>query len=300
MSKMYKTTLSNTDWNEEWKELQRQRRNADNAGYWDKRSHTYGKSDQPSTYVESFIKKSGIMPGESVFDMGCGTGALSIPLASQGHTVIAADFSQGMLSRLEEEKQQRGLDAITTKIMSWSDDWTAAGVSPKSVDIAFASRSIATANLKDSLLRLNAVARRKACITITTGSSPRIDNRIIKAAGISSYAAKDFQYALNILINEGFFPELSYIVSTRKDTFDSFNDALNSFTEMLAEIDLNSDTDPNKAREKLALWLKKHLVTNPEEGVKNERGVAQKAFCLDSPRSNTWAFISWETNEATA
>ena len=40
-------------------------------------------------------------------------------------------------------------------------------------DVAIASRSIATADLRDALLRLTEVARRRVCITLATGSPPR-------------------------------------------------------------------------------------------------------------------------------
>ena len=35
------STLQETDWNEEWKRLQRVRRKADDAQYWNKRSKNF-------------------------------------------------------------------------------------------------------------------------------------------------------------------------------------------------------------------------------------------------------------------
>ncbi|WP_407073201.1 methyltransferase domain-containing protein, partial [Slackia piriformis] len=34
--------------------------------------------------------------------MGCGTGIIDVLLAKQGHSVLAADFSDGMLEKLSE------------------------------------------------------------------------------------------------------------------------------------------------------------------------------------------------------
>ena len=74
--------LTTRDWNEEWKELQKARRAADDASHWDKRAATFGSKDAPNPYVERFLDLAGIRPGESVLDMGCGTGALSMPLGT--------------------------------------------------------------------------------------------------------------------------------------------------------------------------------------------------------------------------
>ena len=94
--------LTTTDWNEEWKELQKVRRHADDAAFWDKRSATFTTKDAPNLYVEKFLEYAEIRPGETVFDMGCGTGALAVPLGEAGHKVVAADFSQGMLDQMQD------------------------------------------------------------------------------------------------------------------------------------------------------------------------------------------------------
>ena len=48
--------------------------------------------------MREFIEKSGLKCGESVFDMGCGSGTLCVPLAEDGYTVFAGDFSEKMLN----------------------------------------------------------------------------------------------------------------------------------------------------------------------------------------------------------
>lgn len=94
---------------EEWRRLDARRRKPDAKAHWDKRAETYSFKDAPDEYLCAFIAKAGIAGGERVLDMGCGTGSLSLALAGMGCSVIAADFSEGMLSRVRENATSGGM-----------------------------------------------------------------------------------------------------------------------------------------------------------------------------------------------
>ena len=211
-------TLTTTDWNEEWKALQVARAHPDNAEEWNERAKTFPtKHGGQFGYVGQFLAHTDIQPGETVLDMGCGTGALATPLAQAGHSVIAADFAQGMLDAMCADQAEQGVVGVTPLLLSWSDDWEAHGLTENCVDVAIASRSIMTADLKDSLCRLTRVARRRVFITLAYGSSPRVDARLVQACGFRERVGSDFLYAFNILANMGYAPEVSYISGTRLD-----------------------------------------------------------------------------------
>ena len=279
MSEPAEFQLTTRDWNDEWKRLQQTRRRFDDAGYWDKRAATFSTKDAPNPYVERFLELAGIEPGETVFDMGCGTGALSVPLGKRSHKVVAADFSRG----------------VTLKQMSWEDDWPSFGVRPGAADVALASRSVATADLKDSLLRLTDVARRRVCVTLATGTSPRTDERILNAIGLKSVLGRDYLYAFNILANEGLRPEVAYIDSTRTDTFDSSDEAYDAFARMAndATAALVGEKERAAALVRLRAWLADNLVANERAGRPDKKGVPEKALRLREPRVVTWAFLAW-------
>ncbi len=288
--------LSSRDWNEDWKELQKLRRRADDASYWDERAKTFATKDAPNPYVERFLELAAIRPGESVLDMGCGTGALAVPLGEAGHAVVAADFSQGMLDAMAAQLAARGITDVEPKRMSWDDDWSACGISPNCVDVAIASRSVATADLRDALLKLTDAARRRACVTLATASSPRTDERILAAVGLRSAFGNDHLYAFNILANEGLRPEVSYIDSVRVDTFDGAEEAFDVFRRMIEDAVGTSvpSGERKKALVRLRGWLADNLVENECAGLPDKKGVAEKRLRLREPRIVTWAFLGWD------
>lgn len=287
--------LTTRDWNAEWKQLQQARRRFDDASYWDKRAATFTTKDAPNPYVERFLELADIREGETVFDMGCGTGALSVPLGKRGIKVVAADFSQGMLDQMRATLDAEGVRTVFPKRMSWSDDWSAHGVRPGMVDVALASRSVATADLRDALLRLTDVARRRVCVTLATGSSPRTDERILNAIGLSSVLGRDHLYAFNILANEGLRPEVAYIDSERTDTFDSLDDAFGVFSRMVddATAAFIDAEERAAAIARLRTWLEENLVENERAGMPDKKGLPEKPLRLRVPRTVTWAFIAW-------
>ena len=153
------------------------------------------------------------------------------------------------------------------------------------------------ARLRAALLKLTMVARRRVCITLPTGASPRTDDHVIEALGLASRVGRDHLYAVNILSSMGFEPELTYIKSSRHDTFETFDDALRKYDDMVRKAcALLPETRTQIALSKLKPWLETQIVENEDAGKPGERGIPQGALCLREPRTITWAFIAWNVN----
>ena len=287
-----RSRLLETDWNEEWKALQAKRRGPNDPSFWDARARHF-RPRETHPYAQAFLELTGIRAGETVLDMGCGAGSLAIPLAHAGHRVIAVDFSPRMLAVLDETARECGLfDRIDPVQLAWDDDWRLAGIQPKSVDVALASRSIATADLKAALGKLTAAARRRCAITLIAGASPRYDEHIMDAIGASVTRSGDYVYAFNILIGMGLTPEVRYIASPRRDTFDSLEDGVADFSRMLE--------DGNEDRiDELRAYIAQHMVENPHVGEPGSKGRPQGAYMLDHIRMVRWAHLSWDARSAT-
>lgn len=300
---------------EEWRKLDGRRRTPDSQKHWDERAKSFSFKDTPDAYLQSFISKAGITGEESVLDMGCGTGSLAIALASMGCSVVAADFSTGMLDRLHSKAAERGVlweggssglysgdsSAGGAKIspseieagkilplrMSWEDDWANYGVEENSVDVAVASRSVITRDLEDSLKKLSAVACEKVCVTVGTGLSPRVDMRVARAMGLELERHNDALFVFGIASDLGYEPTVSYIHSPRTKSYISPDEA---YYSLLRTRDYLADTIDQISVEESACRLRNfladHLVEIEEDGTKR--------WALDQSRVVPWAFISWD------
>lgn len=298
--------LTTVDWNEEWIQLQKSRKVADSSVYWNERSKTFGHAKNKSTYAQDFLNNVCVGAGDVIFDMGCGNGALAIPMALKGHEVIAADFSSGMLESLENKARECGAISLIHPIqLSWNDPWSTwreAGLTENAVDIAFASRSIATNNLQDSLERLSRVAKKRCCITLSTGASPRIDEQILESLGLQKQLGRDFMYAFNILASLGYHPSVTYLNNARHDIYETREEALESLERMYEDIKrkLHSD-DLEGLREKFDAWIGENLCeksctdeANVTRSNENNNSEISTYWQLKHPRKTQWALISWD------
>lgn len=300
---------------EEWRRLDGRRRKPDSQDHWDERAKSFSFKDAPDTYLRSFISKAGITGKETVLDMGCGTGSLAVALAAMGCSVVAADFSKGMLDRLHSKAAERGMlleretsgfgsddfpagdfetcpfEVRAGKIlplhMSWEEDWANYGLEEGSVDVAVASRSVITHDLEDSLKKLSAVARERACVTVCTGVSPRVDARVARAMGLELERHNDALFVFGIVSDLGYEPTVSYIHSPRTKSYISPDEA---YYSLLRTRDYLADTADQISVEesacRLRSFLADHLVEIEEDGA--------KCWTLDQPRVVPWAFISWD------
>lgn len=281
--------LTSQDWNELWNVKQSLHQLNHDADFWNSRAKSFTNKDTPGSYTDRFLALADIKPGDSVFDMGCGTGNLSIPLARNGHKVLSADFSTAMLAQLTKRIEEEGLKDICVRELSWEDDWEKAGIEPDSFDVCIASRSIITHDIRESLLKLSSVARRYVCITLSCDSSPRIDDRAMRDIGLRVHPSYDDAYTLAILQGEGFYPKVDYIETDRVDIFDDFDAAMEKYSHMVeASIaQYGSDISKDVALDRLDEWLHDNLVKMPIPD-------GREGLALENPRTATWAFMSWE------
>lgn len=99
------------------------------AARWNERAGDFGRhadSDKRKkriTDLLAFLKEAGFTPkGKKILDIGCGPGALSIPLAQAGAKVTSFDIASGMLDRIREVARAEDLKITIVEGSWWSAD----------------------------------------------------------------------------------------------------------------------------------------------------------------------------------
>jgi SAM-dependent methyltransferase len=264
--------IHNTDWNRAWKELRAGRTTVHRAAAnWEKRSSSTRTSIRDDTYAHDFFEIMRPQPEWTILDMGCGPGTLALPLAPLVARVTAADFAQGMLDIVAEECTARGIRNITAKKLSWEDDWQASGVGR--YDVAIASRSLVTDDLKEAIIKLDGTARQKVFIVTIVGDGP-YDRKVFEALGRPLNPGPDYICSYNLLYQMGIHARVDYIERYGRG-YKSPEDAFNSMRWMVG------DMTPEET-EKLRTFIDQHLVFD------------QGQWMTDYERKSLWAVLWWD------
>ncbi|MDO9208182.1 MAG: class I SAM-dependent methyltransferase [Sulfuricurvum sp.] len=236
---------------------------------WDEKSKDMAASTIDSPYVNDFISRMDITGDEVILDIGCGPGALSIPLAKRVKQVIAIDFSTQMLAELEAYAAREGVTNIKTIHIGWDDDWSE--LPP--IDIAVASRSMEVSDAAQALIKMSAHARRACYLTYKVGGS-FVDMEILNYIGKKIITKPDYWYLPILLYQNGYLPTIDYITtgrgSIRSGNVEEF---VESLIWSLGEIEEEQRIKAIEYYERFILGENRH------------------------PKPMQWAFIGWETKK---
>jgi len=239
------------DWNRVWQaRLALHGAVRRDVSFWDGRAPSFAKAASEMDYVNQFLAIMKPEPGWTVFDMGCGSGSLAIPLAKQVSAVTAVDFSGEMLAVVRRRCEHEGIGNVELIRAAWEDDWEKLGIG--AYDAAIASRSMVVEDLRASVAKLNAVAGKRVYIVTVAGDGPR-DRRLFEAVGRPFDSGPDYIYYYNLLYQMGITANVAFIEEVRNRTYASPEEAFTSVQWMF------DDMTPAE-KNKLAAFLGKHLV----------------------------------------
>ena len=192
----------------------------------------------------------------AILDIGCGSGAYSIPIAKRAGHVDALDFSTDMLELLKRRMQEDSVTNIRPIHEHFSNFAQYAKINGGLYDLVFASLNPGVYS-GDSILEMTALSK-KYCIyiaakQIVTQSEIELDPLVLdeKSALIKG---SNVIYPFNMLYHMGYEPQIYYTsyYSEREETCEvAFNRIKNDYKEKAPEKDGYED--------KILSYIEDHL-----------------------------------------
>ncbi|MGA1932842.1 class I SAM-dependent methyltransferase [Arcobacter sp. YIC-464] len=175
---------------------------------WDEKAPSMNKRVHKSIYNEQFLEKLDLEGINSLLDVGCGVGNLSLKLSSKLDEVYCLDYSPKMLEILSQNAKEQNISNIKTINKSWYDSWD----DVPNADLVIASRSMEVKDMKEALTKLNNKANKKVIISYKKGGS-FVSDEILDAMQRKIIKKPDYIYVLNILYQMGINASVNFIQS---------------------------------------------------------------------------------------
>lgn len=138
-------------------------------GGWDNQAAFYNQMAQMEAgFTLNQINCFDTSPQDTVLDIGCGPGRITVPMAKRAKSVTALDASPKMLEFCRKNAEAEGLSNVTTKLVDWENKEQTAEIEKH--DIVIASRSIALGDIP----RMCSLAKKYAVIIIWSSGCPSI------------------------------------------------------------------------------------------------------------------------------
>jgi SAM-dependent methyltransferase len=277
MTEHHPPTFADLDWDELWRNARARKTWAgSNAKDWDKKAPSFSSRNQSSPFVSQVLDLIPLTASSTVLDIGCGPGTLALPIADRVKSVTAVDYSSGMLSTLTDLASQAGIQNIRTVQASWEDEWQSLGIGQH--DITLASRSLAVADLRDALQRLDRYASSFVFIVDRISPSP-FDPEAFAAVGRSFDGGPDYIYVLNTLYTMGIHANVRIISLDREIRFTDLDDAMRAYGWMIKNMSAGEESA-----------LRRHLKAKSRPS-DDGRIIIERGF---TPR---WACIWWSKTD---
>lgn len=257
------------DWNQLWKEqVEKLPKKKD---LWNSIAPQFNEWMDKDDYPAEFISKIKIEPNDTVLDVGCGNGAITIPLAQKARSVTALDSSTRMLEFLGKKAGHpsnihminKGLEEVDAQEIGYHD-------------VVVASRSLnGIADIQAQLEKLDRIARKYVYITLWGVDNRKFENEMAELLGREGHQNPEYILVYNILYEMGIQANVEFLKSNTRNHYSNMDEALDRIKWRIGDLDEGEKS-----------IIKKHLervLTRNSDG------------SLTYTRTNSkWVLIWWE------
>jgi len=239
----------------------------------DKIALKFGKWIENDDYPEKLINKIILEESDTVLDLGCGEGTITIPLAKKASNLTAVDLSENMLNQIIEKADKNSLNNINTLKMDLGE------VNVNNIghyDIVIASRSVNSIySARKFLKNINEIANKYVFITLYGPENKKYEKVIAELLNKDYRNYPHYSYIFNLLVNMGISPNAENLYCESLIEYESVEDALDRIGWRLGGLN-------HEENSKLKKHLKEILVVNEREKLENPLDKAE------------WILIWWK------
>jgi len=212
-------------WNELWNEAVKGLPDKKSSGSWDKIAPKFGKWTQKDNYSEELLNKIKIDRNDTVLDIGCGNGIVTIPLAKKAKQVTAMDMSPKMLDMLKENAENEGLDNITFVNQRIEGLDVKNGIEPH--DVVLASRCLnGICDIGELLQQLDQIAKKYVYITLWGVLAREFDRECAEIIGKEFNQHPDYICVYNILHQLGIYANVEMLETGSQQYYPNIDKAI--------------------------------------------------------------------------
>ena len=257
-------------WEEFWAEKLENKIDKD----WDEAAPGFFKRTRKEDYQIALFDMLKLDENDSVLDVGCGEGSITIPLAKKVKKVTGIDSSPKMLEYLEKRAKDNDIENIETILKPIEEiEYDEIG----DMDVVVCSRSLnGIIPIKEVLTQLNEIANKYVFITIFGPENKKIEKDFDAEIGKKTEDFPDYNYFFNILFNMGIYANIERFDLNTYREYGSIEEAMDNGKFRL---DLYSDDE----KELLKKYLERILTY--DEDTKKYYNVKDKA---------DWIMIWWK------
>jgi precorrin-6B methylase 2 len=157
------------NWEELAKKVESTSPSAEGGGQrWDRSASMYDQmAKMEKLYTLNQLNAFDTDKNDTVLDIGCGPGRISVPMALRSKSVTAIDVSEKMLSYCQKNAESAGLTNLNARLLDWKD--AVLGENLEQHDIVIGSRSPGLYDIK----KVNSFARKYA-VLIAWANAPSL------------------------------------------------------------------------------------------------------------------------------